>query len=173
MNAARRNSGMAFAVLVLGLVVAVPATAQHPLNPQLQLGLVSGSTGPFHWPFYNVSGNSGDVEGLLQAAVEQTGAPPVTVTSFLTDLTSYWTDPSFAGAGGAGPPGAPAFLPPGPPDCPPGRGLGPNCLRGTLNVPTPEPGSLMLLASGLAGLAGAGLLKRRRRGEAPPSRTSS
>src|ERR1043166_8491752 len=122
----RKNPGVALAVLVLGSAVAAPIKAQSPVGPQL------------HSPFYNDAGTTGSTADFFQTLVQQ-------------------TDAQAGGTGiASGTPLALDFSHPGPPDCLPGHGAGPNCLLEALNVATPEPGTMVLIASGLAGAGGGG-----------------
>jgi hypothetical protein len=90
-------------------------------------------------PFYDAIGTTGSTEDLFLAAVQ----------------TTFGGDVSFNTLDYA-PPDLPGH------SCLSWRHPNPNCTLGTLDVTTPEPSMMVLLASGLMGLAGAGFLRRRR-----------
>ena len=129
----RKNSEIALAALVLGLAVLAAAAPVEAQNPG----------GPqLHSLFYNDIGATGSTADFFQAVVQSTGTGIAPGTGFGLDYLSPDTHNDH---------------------CLSGHGAGPSCLLETLNVSSPEPGTMALLGSGLLSLAGAGIVRRRRR----------
>jgi hypothetical protein len=91
-------------------------------------------------PFYSAIGTTGSIQDFFQAAAQ---------TTFAADLSFYTADYTFPDLHGN--------------NCLSLHHPNPNCPLGIVGVTTPEPSAMVLLASGLMGLAGAGILRRRRR----------